>query len=141
VLLERQHGPDGFRPHFLLLENHLYMVYDRGGVFIHKYRVSTTTRIDSKDTTILPERIHLYQNYPNPFNPNTVIRFQLPVTSHVTLKVFDVNGREVATLVDGEMAAGEHAVTFARRELASGIYFYKLTADKFSQSRKAVFIK
>jgi hypothetical protein len=52
----------------------------------------------------------LYQNYPNPFNPSTVISFQLPVNSHVTLKVFEVNGREVATLVEGEMSAGSHAV-------------------------------
>jgi 2-keto-3-deoxy-6-phosphogluconate aldolase len=70
-----------------------------------------------------------------------VISFQLPVNSHVTLKVFDVNGREVATLVEGNLEAGSHAVTFTPRDVAGGIYFYKLTAGKFSQTRKAVVMK
>ncbi|MGH7452982.1 MAG: T9SS type A sorting domain-containing protein, partial [bacterium] len=75
------------------------------------------------------------------FNPSTIISFQLPVNSHVTLKVFDVTGREVATLVDGNLAAGNHAVTFAPRETTTGLYFYKITAGKFSQTRKAVLMK
>jgi hypothetical protein len=88
-----------------------------------------------------PNQYRLAQNYPNPFNPSTVISFQLPVNSYVTLKVFNVNGREVARLVDSEMAAGNHAVTFAPRDLAGGLYFYQLTADKFSQTRKAVLLR
>jgi hypothetical protein len=99
------------------------------------------TAVDEKPTTQMPERISLAQNYPNPFNPATVISFQLSVNSHVTLKVFDVNGREVATLVDGEMSAGNHAVTFVPRDVAGGIYFYRITAGKFSRTRKAVLIK
>jgi hypothetical protein len=70
-----------------------------------------------------------------------MISFQLPENSHVTLQVFDVNGHEVTTLMDGEMAAGKHAVTFAPREITTGLYFYQITAGKFSQTRKAVFIK
>ncbi|MDZ7367155.1 MAG: T9SS type A sorting domain-containing protein [candidate division KSB1 bacterium] len=89
----------------------------------------------------LPAAFALAQNYPNPFNPSTVISFQLPANSHVTLKVFDVNGREVTTLVEGNLAAGNHAVTFAPRNLAGGIYFYQLTAGKFSERRKAVLMK
>jgi hypothetical protein len=89
----------------------------------------------------VPAKFVLLQNYPNPFNPSTTIRFSLLQREHVTLKVFDVNGREVATLVNGEMAAGNHTVTFAPRNLAGGLYFYKLTAGKFSQTRKAVFVK
>lgn len=69
------------------------------------------------------------------------ISFQLPGNSHVTLKVFDVNGREVATLLDGEITAGNHAVTFTPRDLAGGLYFYKITAGKFSQTRKAILLK
>jgi hypothetical protein len=88
-----------------------------------------------------PQQITLQQNEPNPFNPTTTIRFSLPQREHVTLKVFDVNGREVATLVEGEMAAGKHHVPFAPRDLAGGLYFYQLTAGKFSQTRKAVLIK
>jgi hypothetical protein len=88
-----------------------------------------------------PVEFSLSQNYPNPFNPSTTIRFSLPQREHVTLKVFDVLGREVATLVDGEMAAGNHAVTFAPHDLAGGLYFYQLTAGQFSQTRKAVLMK
>jgi len=80
-------------------------------------------------------------SYPNPFKAITSIRFSLPQREHVTLKVFDVNGREVATLVEGNLAAGNHAVTFAPRETTTGIYFYKLIAGKFLQTRKAVLIK
>ncbi|MGH7595203.1 MAG: T9SS type A sorting domain-containing protein [bacterium] len=70
-----------------------------------------------------------------------MISFQLPVTSHVTLKVFDVTGREVATLVDENLAAGNHAATFAPRDLAGGLYFYKITAGNFSQTLKAILMK
>ncbi len=90
---------------------------------------------------VLPEKRGLLQNNPNPFNPSTVISFQLPVNSHVTLKVFDVTGREVATLVNGEMAEGNHAVTFAPRNLTGGIYFYQITVGNFSQTRKAIRVK
>lgn len=89
----------------------------------------------------IPATFTLEQNYPNPFNPSTVISFQLSVNRHVTLKVFDVNGREVATLVDGEMMAGNHIVTFTPHDLAGGFYFYKITAGKFSRIRKAVLVK
>jgi hypothetical protein len=70
-----------------------------------------------------------------------VISFQLPVNGHVTLQVFEVNGREAATLVDGEMTAGGHTATFAPHDLAGGIYFYKITAGKFTQTRKAILLK
>ncbi len=107
-----------------------------------RIRVSDpTVAVESRDSEILPTEFSLSQNYPNPFNPNTVISFQLSVNSHVTLKVFDVNGREVATLLEGEMAAGSHSVSFAPHDLAGGIYFYQLTAGKFSQTRKAVLIQ
>jgi hypothetical protein len=88
-----------------------------------------------------PQSYSLEQNYPNPFNPSTVISFQLPVNSHVALKVFDVNGREVTTLVEGNLEAGNHVVPFAPRDVAAGLYFYQLTAGKFSQTRKAVLMK
>jgi hypothetical protein len=117
--------------------------YEAGGaartVYFRK-RQGVITAVQQPEPAT-PQGFALAQNYPNPFNPSTVISFQLPVSSHVTLKVFDVNGREMATLVNGEMAAGNHRVTFAPRDLAGGIYFYKITAGKFSQTRKAVFVK
>jgi hypothetical protein len=107
-----------------------------------RIRVSDpTVAVESRDSEMLPTEFSLSQNYPNPFNPSTMISFQLPVHGHVTLKVFDVNGREVATLMEGELAAGSHIVPFAPRDLAGGIYFYQITAGKFSQTRKAVLMK
>ncbi|MDZ7307722.1 MAG: T9SS type A sorting domain-containing protein [candidate division KSB1 bacterium] len=98
------------------------------------------TSVKEKEAA-LPAAFALAQNYPNPFNPSTVISVQLSVNSHVTLKVFDVTGREVATLVQGNLEAGNHSVTFAPRDLAGGIYFYQLTAGKFSQTRKAISLR
>ena len=80
-------------------------------------------------------------NKPHPSKPPEAVKLGLSVNSHVTLKVFDVNGREVATLVDSEMTAGKHHVTFAPRSATSGLYLYKITDGKFSQTRKAVLMK
>jgi hypothetical protein len=88
-----------------------------------------------------PELFILYQNYPNPFNPTTTIRFLVPQLLHVTLKVFDVLGREVATLVDGEMDAGEHSVVFDASYLPSGVYFFRLTTSTFFQTKSMEVLK
>lgn len=83
----------------------------------------------------------LQQNYPNPFNPSTNISFDLPQSSNVTLEVFDMMGKRVATLVNGRVAAGSHQVTFNATNLASGIYIYRLNAGSFVQTRKLTLIK
>ncbi|HEX2786590.1 MAG TPA: S41 family peptidase [Ignavibacteria bacterium] len=83
----------------------------------------------------------LNQNYPNPFNPVTNINFDLPLDSKVTLKVYDLTGREVATLADEFMTAGYHVVTFNAINLSSGVYFYKLEAGDFSAVKKMMLIK
>jgi len=88
-----------------------------------------------------PLRFELEQNFPNPINPTTVISFQLPVRSHATLKVFDVLGIEVATLVEGELNAGEHSVVFDATGLPSGVYFYRLTSLSGSLSKSMELIK
>lgn len=90
---------------------------------------------------MLPKTYELYQNYPNPFNPSTVIRFALPVESKVILKVYNILGQEVATLVDGEMVAGYHKVVFNANNLSSGVYFYRLDANKFSKTMKFMLVK
>ena len=77
----------------------------------------------------LPQQVRLFQNYPNPFNPATTIRFALPRASVVTLRVFDLLGREVALLVDGQRQAGSYAVLFDGTGLASGVYFSRLQVD------------
>jgi hypothetical protein len=89
----------------------------------------------------LPTDFALSQNYPNPFNPTTTISFALPKSSPVTLSVYNILGQEVARLVDGPMAAGAHQVTFDAANMASGIYFYRLQTDGFSEQRKMVLMK
>lgn len=89
----------------------------------------------------LPENYALRQNYPNPFNPSTVISFQLPVSSSVILKVYNVLGQEVATLVNEEMKLGSYEVTWDATGLASGVYFYRLIAADISSSRHKQFVE
>jgi len=92
----------------------------------------------------LARSFHVFQNYPNPFNPETVIRFELPSALHVRLSVFDIAGRAVRKLVDEEMDAGLHEVSFASQggsTLASGIYFYRLEAGQNIGGGKMILLK
>lgn len=88
-----------------------------------------------------PESYSLEQNYPNPFNPSTIIKFQTPQSGRPTLKVYDLLGREVVTLLNGAVAAGRHEVSFSARNLPSGIYFYTLKSDGFTRTLKMVLMK
>ena len=89
----------------------------------------------------IPSRFHLAQNYPNPFNPTTKIRFDLSSPDRVTLKIYNIVGQEVATLVDGRLQAGTYAVPFDAAQLASGVYFYKLSSSVQTETRKMVLLK
>lgn len=88
-----------------------------------------------------PAQYALAQNHPNPFNPSTIISYELPRASFVTLKVFDVSGREVATLVQGHQTAGRYNIRFEARAMATGVYFYKLEATGFVAVKKMLFAK
>jgi photosystem II stability/assembly factor-like uncharacterized protein len=85
-----------------------------------------------------PETFSLSQNYPNPFNPETVIRFAIPETGFVKGVVYDILGREVATLLNGEMNSGSHEVKFEAKGIASGIYFFRLESGKYSSAIKMI---
>ena len=93
------------------------------------------------DVTSLPIQFELAQNYPNPFNPSTTIKFSIPQSSNVTLKIFNTLGQEVSTLINQNMESGVHTINFDASQLNSGIYFYRLDADQFSQVRKMTLIK
>ncbi|MFQ3598140.1 MAG: T9SS type A sorting domain-containing protein [Chloroherpetonaceae bacterium] len=89
----------------------------------------------------LPTKFSLAQNYPNPFNPTTSIAYELPRTSRVVLKVYDVLGREVTTLINEEQSAGRYVQTFNASNLSSGIYFYRLQAGNFVETKKMMLVK
>ena len=99
-------------------------------------RAGDTAEASPQATSLL-----LAQNYPNPFNPSTRIDFQLEETGEVTLQVFDMQGRLVATLAEGLFAHGSHSVHFDASSLASGVYFYSLISGSQSQTRKLVLLK
>lgn len=94
-----------------------------------------------EDEEIIPEDFSLNQNYPNPFNPSTLISYQIPENSLVSLKVFDMMGRQVAELVNGKKSAGVHDAVFNANGLASGMYIYRLEAGNFIQVRKMMLLK
>jgi hypothetical protein len=94
-----------------------------------------------KNVNALPAEFTLHQNYPNPFNPTTRIEYELPASSHISLTVYDVLGREIRTLVDERQSAGNHSVTFNPGNLPSGVYFYRLQAGNYSATKKLLLLK
>lgn len=93
------------------------------------------------DDEAKPEAFALYQNYPNPFNPSTMIRYSIPTLEFVALKVYDVLGNEVATLVNEEKSAGSYEVEFDASHLSSGIFFYELITGSFIETKKMLLLK
>ena len=94
-----------------------------------------------QNTSILPNSYGLSQNYPNPFNPTTIINYQLPANSSVSLKVYDLLGREVATLINRRQNAGYYNATFNGTNLPSGVYFYRLQTETYSSTKKLLLLK
>jgi hypothetical protein len=102
----------------------------------------TYHKLQGEVTVTAPANFELSQNYPNPFNPSTVIRYQVPENSDVSIKVYNAIGKEVADLVNGNIAAGVHEVTFDASHLSSGVYYYAIKAgNSFIQTRKMVLMK
>jgi len=114
----------------------IWAVRSNGGISFH------TIIADVKQTSgVVPDKYSLSQNYPNPFNPITNIKFQIKNNSFVTLKVYDNLGKEVRTLVRQDLKPGYYETKFDAENLPSGVYFYKLTADGFTDVKKMVILK
>jgi len=108
------------------------------GLYAH-YGTSRPT--DVKESIIKPLNYSLEQNYPNPFNPSTTIRFSIPSSAFVTLKIYDLLGQEIETLVEGLKQPGNYSIEFNAKKLASGIYFYKIHAGNFTDTKKFILLK
>ena len=118
------------------INNYGASLYSGNGYFISP----NFTSVNNSNSNI-PKTYSLSQNYPNPFNPSTIIRYQLPVSNKVVLKIYYLLGREVKMLVDKEQNAGKYSVTFKADNLPSGVYFYRLEAGKFISVKKLILIK
>lgn len=110
-----------------------------GDPFVLTFRTQLATSVENDFN--LPAKFELYQNYPNPFNPITTIRFDLPEQVFLNLRVFDVHGREITTLINQTLPAGRYNVVFDGNNIASGIYYYKIQAGNFFQTRKMLLLK
>lgn len=108
---------------------------------IHHLRWGEPTGIHFDTESRLPEYFQVFQNYPNPFNTSTIIQYNLPKASDVTIDIYDLLGRRIKTLVHQHQLAGNHSVVWAAGEIASGLYFYKIQAGDFIQTRKMLLLK
>ena len=116
---------------------HLYLGSSKGIIF--KSSETVTTDLEFENNT--PQTFHLYQNFPNPFNPSTSIRFSVPQRTHIQLKVFDIIGCEIVTLVNEELEAGNYDITFSAGGISTGVYIYQLKAGTYLESKKMMLIR
>jgi hypothetical protein len=114
----------------------------------HKLTSSVNTSIDEQKQPGKPYHVALSQNYPNPFNPSTTIEYMMPKSGHVTLRVYDILGREVLTLLDGMQEAGAHQVTLNMERVgapganpATGVYFYRMSVGGAVGTKKLVYLR
>lgn len=107
---------------------------------IYSSEMSTLVSIANNNGNT-PAKFSLFQNYPNPFNPSTNLRYTIPKTTHVSLKVFNILGSQVAEIVEGISAAGDYSVSFDASELSSGVYFYTLIAGDFRETKRMMVLK
>jgi len=102
--------------------------------------------LELTDTFIIPNQYKLYQNYPNPFNPTTVIQYDVPELSQVSLTIYDLSGREISQLVNDTQSPGLKTVVWNGRDfmgnrMGAGVYIYQLKSDNYVESKKMIFVK
>lgn len=118
-----------------------WAVGDNGTILKTTSGGSTKIENDGNDQTGLPDKFELLQNYPNPFNSTTTILFRLPKTAFLTMKIYDLQGSEIETLISGQQPAGIHQLNWNAKDVPSGIYFCRLATEKFSITRKIILQK
>ena len=139
-------------PATLLSGSKIYAVLDPGNSMteVHENNnkgwtdltiIGAPSSIDDRNRDLPPNSYALYQNYPNPFNPSTNIEFRIPKNGLVTLKIYNILGEEVATLVSGKLAAGSYSYEWNASDLASGVYLYHLEAGEFVETRKMILMR
>lgn len=132
--------PDGTSVHDLLIfNNKLFACTGSSGVW--QADISSLTGINKIEDTEIPGSFSLGQNYPNPFNPNTSIKFSLPVSSNTTLTVYNQAGETVSILVNGKLSAGSYLLNYDASLISSGVYFYTLKTEGYTETRKFVLLK
>jgi hypothetical protein len=89
----------------------------------------------------VPSEFELFQNYPNPFNNSTLIKYSVPKSSHIAIKVYNILGQEIATLVDKYLPIGRYQVSFSIQNITSGVYLYKLASEGFTETKKMILLK
>jgi hypothetical protein len=104
-------------------------------------RIGSTTEIISNTTLTVASEYKLNQNYPNPFNPTTVINYELPITNYVNLSIFNLLGQKLATLVSEKQHAGDHQIEWDASGFAGGVYYFRIEAGNFVQTRKMIYLK
>ncbi|HZY09808.1 MAG TPA: T9SS type A sorting domain-containing protein, partial [Bacteroidota bacterium] len=132
---------DGDKSRWILFDDSTQITLERRGQFTFNELKNLSLRALNTHETRNPTSFKLKQNYPNPFNPTTVIQYAVTSTQFVSLKVFNVLGQELATLVNEEKHAGFYHVTFDASNLLSGVYYYRLTAGKFTDVKKILLLK
>ncbi len=138
VVYEGPAGSEGMISHVAAADGFIYVVSNEG---IWRNRVTDLSSLGAAIPGDIPSGFVLLQNYPNPFNPSTAIQYVLPRSGYVSLKVYGVLGSEVATLVGGRQSAGTYSVVFNGSRLASGVYFYRLSAPGVNIVRKMLLEK
>jgi plastocyanin len=138
----RQSAGSVFSYNVTITGSYLYQCdFHAGNGMTGSFTVTAATNIQTDPYLNIPEFFKLEQNYPNPFNPSTKIKYTLPANEFVAIKVYDILGREVTILVNEQKTAGNYETTFDAKELASGIYLYKIVAGEFVQTKKMILMK
>jgi hypothetical protein len=125
----------------LIVGGHAVSLSQTGTTEIYNQKSEIKLRLASASSTEIPKEFSLQQNYPNPFNPTTIIHYSLPVNSWVTLKVYDITGKEVSIIVNEFQVAGYKSVEWHTNNIGSGVYFYKLIAGKIADVKKMILLR